>query len=67
LQQVVFNRQRNNLHLPQANFFVFQKGTYYSLIKTLNTFPTEIKDLSNKPKICKIALKLDVILTVHRR
>jgi len=34
-----------------------QKGAYYSGIKICNCLPTEIKVLSDKPKIWKIALK----------
>jgi hypothetical protein len=56
----ILNRQRNNLHLPQANFAIFQKGAYeyYSGIKIFYTLPTEIKDLSDNPMKFKIALKL---------
>jgi hypothetical protein len=41
-------RWRNYLHLPQVTFFMYQKGVYYSGIKTFNTIPKAIKDISSK-------------------
>jgi hypothetical protein len=35
-------RQRNNLHLPQANLTIYQKGFYNSGIKILYNLPLEI-------------------------
>ena len=39
-------RQRNNLHLPQANLTIYQKGAYYSGIKIFNNLPLEIKNVA---------------------
>jgi len=36
-------RQRNNLHFPQANLTIYQKGAYYSGIKIFNNLPLEKK------------------------
>jgi len=55
---------RNNLHLPQANLAIFQKGAYYSGIKIFNSLPTEMKVLSYKPKIWKTAFKYFCIQTL---
>ena len=38
-------RQRNNLHFPQANLTIYQKGAYYSGIKIFNNLPLEKKML----------------------
>jgi hypothetical protein len=35
----------------------YQKGVYYSGIKTFNALPTAINDVSSKPNKFKIALK----------
>jgi len=43
-------RQRNNLHIPQANLTIYQKGAYYSGIKTFNNLPLEIKNVVGNPK-----------------
>jgi len=51
-------RQKCNLHLPQANWAIFQNGTCYLGIKIFNSLPTEIKDLSDSPNKFKIALNL---------
>ena len=53
----IFTRQANNLHLPQANLTLYQKGVHYSGIRIFNSLPTEIKNISNKPKKFKRALK----------
>jgi hypothetical protein len=45
----IFTRQANNLHLPQANLTLYQKGFHYSGIKIFNSLPTE--------KISQINLK----------
>ena len=39
-------RWRNNLYLPQANLNIYQKGAYYSGIKTFNNLPLEIKNVA---------------------
>jgi len=43
-------RQRNNLHLPQANLTIYQKGVYYSGIKIFNNLPLEIKNVADNQK-----------------
>jgi hypothetical protein len=48
----ISTRQANNLHLPQANLTLYQKG-----VKIFNSLPIEIKNISNKPKNFKRALK----------
>jgi hypothetical protein len=50
-------RQRNNLHLPQANLTICQKGAYYSRIKTVNNLPIEIKNVAGNQKKFKIPMK----------
>ena len=50
-------RQRNNLHLPQANVTIYQKGAYYSGIRIFNNLPLEIKNVAGNEKKFKIALK----------
>jgi hypothetical protein len=49
MQINTLTRQRNNLRLPQANLAIFKKGAYYSGIRTFNSLPTEMKDLSDNP------------------
>jgi hypothetical protein len=46
----ISTRQANNLHLRQANLTLYQKGVHYSGIKIFDSLPTEIKNISNKPK-----------------
>jgi len=36
-------RQRNDLHLPQANLTIYQRGAQYLGIKIFNNLPLEIK------------------------
>jgi hypothetical protein len=43
--------------LPQVTLSIYQKGVYYSDIKTFNALPKAIKDVSSKPNKFKIALK----------
>jgi hypothetical protein len=43
-------RQRNNLHLPQANLTIYQKEACYSGIKIFNKLPLEIKNVASKKK-----------------
>jgi hypothetical protein len=50
-------RQRNNLHLPQANITIHQKGACYSGIKIFNNLPFESKNVAGNQKKFKIALK----------
>ena len=50
-------RQKNNLHLPQANLTIYQKGAYYSGIKIFNNLPLEIKNVADNQKKFKTALK----------
>ena len=50
-------RQRNNLHFPQANLTIYQKGACYSGIKIFNNLPLEIKNVAGNKKKFKIALK----------
>jgi len=52
------------LHLPQANWAIFQNGACYSGIKIFNGLPTEIKDPSDSPNKFKIALNFFLIHTV---
>ena len=53
----IFTRQINNLHLPQANLTIYQKGPCYSGIRVFNSLPTDIKDISDSPAKFKTALK----------
>jgi hypothetical protein len=50
-------RQKNYLHLPQVSLSRYQKGVYNLGIGIFNGNPKAIKDISNKPKKFKIALK----------
>jgi hypothetical protein len=43
-------RQRNNLHLPQANLTIYQKGACYLGIKIFNNLPLEIKNVAGNQK-----------------
>ena len=43
-------RQRNNLHLPQANLSIYQKGACYLGIKIFNNLPLEIKNVAGNQK-----------------
>jgi hypothetical protein len=53
----VDTRQRQNLHLPQANLTIHQKGAYYAGIKIYNKLPIGIKNASNNLKMFKIELR----------
>jgi hypothetical protein len=53
----IYTRHKNDLHLLQVSLAIYQKGVYYSGIKIFNNLPKVIKDISNKPKRFKIALK----------
>jgi hypothetical protein len=50
-------RQSANLHLPQVNLAIYQKGVYYLGIKIYNSLPSDIKNFSNNPKKFKTLLK----------
>ena len=50
-------RQRNNLHLTQANLNIYQKGSYYLGIKIFTNLPMEIKNVAGNQKKFKTALK----------
>jgi hypothetical protein len=53
----IFTTQIKNLHLPQANLTMYQKGVYYSGIRVFNGIPTDIKDISDSPVKFKTGLK----------
>jgi hypothetical protein len=38
----IVTRQIQNLHFPQANLTIYQKGVYYAGIKMFNNLPIEI-------------------------
>jgi hypothetical protein len=50
-------RQRNNLYFPQANLTIYQKGAYYSGIKTFNNLPSKFKNVAGNQKKFKNTLK----------
>jgi len=50
-------RQTSDLHVPTADFTIYQKGVYYSGINIYNHLPTAIKDLSGDKKKFKLPLK----------
>ena len=50
-------RQRNDLHLPQANLTVYQRGAQYPRIKIFNNLPLEIKIVADNQKKFKRELK----------
>jgi len=50
-------RQRNNLHLHQANLTIYQNGAYCSGIKIFNNLPSETENVAGNQKKLKIALK----------
>ena len=43
-------RQRNNLHLPQANLTIYQEVACNSGIKIFNNLPLEIKNVASNQK-----------------
>jgi hypothetical protein len=55
-----FTRSNNDLYLPTANLYVFQKGVYFSGIKIFNNLPIEIKRASYN--ICKFKNALMIFL-----
>jgi hypothetical protein len=50
-------RSNHDLHIPVANLTVFQKGVWYSGIKTYNHLPLTLKQLSYNISKFKTALK----------
>jgi hypothetical protein len=48
--------------LPSAKLKIFQKGGFYSGIKTYNYLPKTIKELSHDVKQFRLALKGFIIL-----
>jgi hypothetical protein len=55
-------RYANDFHLPSAKLKLFQKGVFYSGIKTHNRIPKTIKELSHDVKQFRLALKRFIIL-----
>jgi len=53
----IVTRQRNDLHLPQANLTIYKRGAQYLRIKIFNNLPLEIKILADKQKKFKHKLK----------
>jgi hypothetical protein len=51
----------HDLLLPSANLKLFQKGVFYSGIKTYNHLPQTIKELSHDVKQFGLALKRFII------
>jgi hypothetical protein len=52
----ISTRYRYNLHVPNTNLSIFQKGVYYSGIKLFNNLPPTIKSLNHDTKKFKAAL-----------
>jgi hypothetical protein len=50
-----------DFHLPSGKLKLFQKGVFYSGIKTYSHFPKTIKELSHDVKQFSLALKRFVI------
>jgi len=50
-------RSHNDLHLPNANLSVFQKGVYFSGVKSFNNLPTDLKQISHNIHKFQKALK----------
>jgi hypothetical protein len=50
-------RQRNDLHLPQANRTIYQRGAQYLGIKIFNNLPLEIKIVADNQRKFKRELK----------
>lgn len=50
-------RSHNDLHLPNANLSVFQKGVYYSGVKIYNNLPTDLKQIFHDTVKFRKALK----------
>jgi hypothetical protein len=54
-------RYDNDFHLPSAKLKSFQKGGFYSGIKTYNHLPQTTKELSHDVKQFKLTLKRFII------
>jgi hypothetical protein len=52
----IATRQSQDLHLPQANLTVYQKGVHYAGIKMFNKLPIEMSIYSNF-KMFKVVIK----------
>jgi hypothetical protein len=52
----IHTRQNSNLHQPQANLTLYQKGAHYSGFRIFNCLPLNISDLSCDAKIFKSEL-----------
>jgi hypothetical protein len=50
-------RQRNNMHMNQVNLTKYGKGVHHMIVKIYNRLPTDIKAITNNPKIFKIKMK----------
>jgi hypothetical protein len=55
--QNINTRHTSNLHLPRAHLNIYQKGVYYSGIKTFSSLPRYIKTYSDDPRTFKKAVK----------
>jgi len=53
----IHTRLGNDLHWPQTNLDVYQKGVYYSDVKFFNYLPSYIKNTSGNLNKYKIILK----------
>ena len=51
-------RSHNDLHLPNANLSVFQKGAYFSGVKIFNNLPADLKQISHNIYKFQKALKI---------
>jgi hypothetical protein len=54
-------RYDNDFHLPATNIKLFQKGVFYSGIKTYNHLPKNIKELSQDVNQFRLALERFII------
>ena len=50
-------RSAKNFHLPITNLTIYQKVAYYTVIKTFNYLPTDIKNVANEMQVFKKTLK----------
>jgi hypothetical protein len=50
-------RANHDLHIPEANLSIFQKGVHYSGIKLFNHLPVTLKQLSNDIPKFRVSLK----------
>jgi hypothetical protein len=46
-----------NLHLPSSKVTLYQKGTYYLVIKIYNSLPTQLKETAYDPEQFRKNLK----------